>query len=421
MKEDIRKHCKACATCILHRSENVKFERKIFRPSLLPMDFICMDLIGEFHPPTSHGHRYALMAVCMFTGFTWCIPLKTKIPDEVVKAYLDHIYSLFGGSFKIMMDNGTDFKKKLFKEVVMKLGTEFSIHSPPYRLQSNGKIEGFHRFLKACIGKHINHGLEWDELTPMATACYNFFPNCSARESAFFIMFGRDPIHKLNMMLHSARRYFHDGNGLPNLEALKNIYQVVAQQLLNSRERYVKKHHNRQPSVSPILAGDLILIKDHTAKSFQPQYKGNYRVVQVHGNNVDIRDYRGNISMVHVTDVKKITLTEQVADEYKQLGKEGRFSKKGIPQGYIPDFNWTTIHQDQDQPIKPIKQEDPTEDTTMPAAPTEVEGPPSSCLRSKTKQLLTSNEQGSPECNPTPADLLECNPAKIQANTVEIA
>ena len=105
-----------------------------------------------------------------------------------------------------------------------------------------------------CIGKHINYGLEWDELTPMATAYYNFFPNCSARESAFFVaresaffvMFGRDPINKLNMLLHAARHYFHDDNGLPNLEALKNIYQVVAQQLLNSRERYVKKHHNRQ-------------------------------------------------------------------------------------------------------------------------------------------------------------------------------
>ena len=68
--------------------------------------------------------------------------------------------------------------------------------------------------------------------------------------------------------------------------------------------------------------------------------------------------------MVHVTDMKKITLMEQVADEYEQLGKEGRFSKKCIPRGYIPDFDWTTIHQDQDQPIKPIKQQDPTKDTT---------------------------------------------------------
>ena len=34
MKEDIRKHCKTCATCQLHKLENVKFERKIFKPSL---------------------------------------------------------------------------------------------------------------------------------------------------------------------------------------------------------------------------------------------------------------------------------------------------------------------------------------------------------------------------------------------------
>ena len=122
--------------------------------------------------------------------------------------------------------------------------------------------------------------------------------------------------------------------------------------------------------------------------------------------------------MVHVTDVKKITLMEQVADDYENLGKQGGFSKKCIPKGYIPDFDWTKIHEDSDQPIKPIKQEDPTEDATTQAAPTEVEGPPSSCLRSKTKQQLASHEQGQQECNPGQP---ECNPAQIEVNTVEIA
>ena len=158
---------------------------------------------------------------------------------------------------------------------------EFSIHSPPYRPQSNWKIEGFNRFLKACIAKHINHGLEWDELTPITTACYNFFPYCSARESAFFIMSGRDPINKLNMVPHAARRYLHDDNGLSHLEALKNIYQVVTKQLLNSRERYIKKHHNQQSSKSQLQAGDLVIIKNLTAKSFEPKYKGNYRIVKI--------------------------------------------------------------------------------------------------------------------------------------------
>ena len=124
--------------------------------------------------------------------------------------------------------------------------------------------------------------------------------------------------------------------------------------------------------------------------------------------------------MVHITDMKMITLMEQVADEYEELGKQGRFSKKCIPRGYIPDFDWTTIHNDPDQPIKPIKPQDPTEDTTTPAAPIEVEGPPSSHLRSKTKQQLTSHKQEQPEHNPTPMNPPECNLAQIQVNTVGI-
>ena len=125
--------------------------------------------------------------------------------------------------------------------------------------------------------------------------------------------------------------------------------------------------------------------------------------------------------MVHVTDVKKITLMEQVADDYKNLGKQERFSKKCIPRGYIPVFDWTTIHKGQDQPIKPIQQQDPTEDTTTLAAPTEVEGPPSRCLRSKTKQQSTTKEQGQLEHNPAQQGQLEHNPAQIEVNTVEIA
>ena len=212
--------------CILYKRELVKFERKLFHPSISPVDFICMDLIGEFHPPTTHGHCFALTPCCMLTGFTWCIPLKTKTAAEVVTTYKNHIYCNFGGSVKILMDNGTEFKNKLFKKVVEELGNKMSIHSLLCRPQSNGKIEEFHRFLKACISKHINHGLEWDELAPMATACYNFFPNFSARESAFILMFGRNPVNKLNHMLHQSRRYFHEDNGLPDLEALKNIGEV---------------------------------------------------------------------------------------------------------------------------------------------------------------------------------------------------
>ena len=53
IKEDILQHCRNCYTCQLHRTAAVKFEAKHLKPSLKPMDFIAMDLIGEFHPASS--------------------------------------------------------------------------------------------------------------------------------------------------------------------------------------------------------------------------------------------------------------------------------------------------------------------------------------------------------------------------------
>ena len=111
------------------------------------MEFISMDLIGEFHPPSQKGHRYALTVICMLTGYTFCIPLKSKTASEVVKAYIDNVCAKFGGSLKILSDNGTEFKNQLFTEVATELVVEYKIYTPPYHPQSNGCIEGFHNIL----------------------------------------------------------------------------------------------------------------------------------------------------------------------------------------------------------------------------------------------------------------------------------
>ena len=101
------------------------------------------------------------------------------------------MHHVFGPSCKILSDNGTEFSNKLFETVAKEIGVEHKIYSPPYRPQSNGRIEGFHSFLKTCLAKHVSPNVEWDEVCTLATAAYNFLPNEHSRESPFFIMFGR--------------------------------------------------------------------------------------------------------------------------------------------------------------------------------------------------------------------------------------
>ena len=412
IKEDVRQHCTNCYTCQLHRIAAVKFEAKHFKPSMKPMDLMAMDLIGEFHPPSGNGNRYALTGVCMLTGFTWCIPIKSKKASDVAKAYMQHVYSVLGGSIKILTDNGTEFKNEVFREMLQSLGTEKLIHSPPYRPQSNGRIEGFHRYLKACIAKHMGAGIEWDEVTAMATAAYNHFPNMSAKESAFFLMYRRDPVNKLSAILNAARRYLGDATGFPDLEALKNMYQMVAQQLMNSRECYVKSNrYNRIPNHG-ILVGDLVLVKDHTAKSFAPKYKEDSRVVQIYGTNaLQVSDKRGRLHNVQITDVRKINMTEKVTTQLKEVYDKGRTAKNLISQGLIPDLGWKTDQQGTNR--QPLPEEKQPEVAATQNTPTQVEGPPSSRLRSKTSKNnlpYEPDQQDPQECNRTTVDLPSITP-----------
>ena len=420
IKEDVRQHCTSCYTCQLHRTAAIKFEAKHFKPGLRPMDFIAMDLIGEFHPPSSQGNRYALTGICMLTGFTWCIPLKSKKASEVSRAYLQHVYSVLGGSTKILTDNGTEFKNEVFKEMLQKLGTEKLIHSPPYRPQSNGRIEGFHRYLKACIAEHMRAGLEWDEVTAMATTIYNYFPNMSAKESAFFLMYGRDPLNKLSAILNAPRRYLGDATGFPDLEALKNMYQMVAQQLIHSRERYVKSNRYNKIPDHGILVGDLFLVKDHTAKSFEPKYKEDFRVVQVYGTNaLQVSDKRGKLHNVHITDIRKINMTEKIASQlHEAYNNKGRTAKHLIPQGRIPDLGWNMDQQGTERQNLPnITPEAPVTQTT----PEQVEGPPSSRLRSKTNIITPSNIMDPPKRNAKTVDQHKVLTQVNQVHTVHKA
>ena len=53
--------------------------------------------------------------------------------------------------------------------------------------------------------------------------------------------------------------------------------------------------------------GDLVLIKDHTAKAFQLQYVGNYKIVSFKGNQVEVHKTKGgNTTWVDLTKIKYI-------------------------------------------------------------------------------------------------------------------
>ena len=138
MKNTITNHVKTCKKCQGRNRQIVKYPELHFDAATFPMEFISMDLIGELQPPSSKGYKYALTVICMLSGYVFCVPLFTKTAEEVIQAYIDNVYARFGGSLKILSDNGTEFKKKLFEQIAKELGVKHKKYTAPYHPASNG-------------------------------------------------------------------------------------------------------------------------------------------------------------------------------------------------------------------------------------------------------------------------------------------
>ena len=341
MKRSVYQHCTSCQVCAKHNIKTQQLKNKHFSSPPQPMEFIAMDLIGEFHPASSKGNRFALTAVCMLTGLTFCIPLKSKHAEDMIKAYINHICCTFGPSRKILTDNGTKFKNKLWTKVFEKLRIEQKF-TPIYSPQCNGRIKGFHKFLKATIAKQLETRVEWDDLVWKATAAYNFFPTESSGLAPFFLMFGREAAVKHTLLESENPKYLRTNDGMINVGLMTKLYNIVAHNLNEAR----KARDGNKKGITPkepekLKIGDNILVRDHTSKAFQPKYRDFCIVGLLGKNQVEIKDNHGHVTKVHCRDVKKIPMTEKVCKLYEeeQTGKM-REGRKAVPTNKMPDLGW---------------------------------------------------------------------------------
>ena len=340
IRKQVFRHCKKCQQCVLQNQGQPEKCFGHFDSPDLPMEFICMDLVGPIHLPSSRGNKYVLTVIDMLTGFTIAVPIKNKNAETICDAYRNHVYCTFGGSSRILTDNGSEFKNQEMKEVCETLGVKH-IFSPVYTPQSNGRLEGWHRFFKACIAKHIRGGgVEWDELVPLAVSAYNFFPCQSSKELPFVLMFGRDLITPVAKLLEPKPRYYGERGSALKMDMLRRLYTVVVQNIREAREKLPKK----EDEPHSFKVNDMVLVKDPDAAVFEPRYQPNFRVTAIFGNNrIEVQDERGHKSIRRSAHVKYIAPSEKVV---KQLPSEqvlknyGRSSKLLLAEKDIPDLHF---------------------------------------------------------------------------------
>ena len=69
-------------------------------------DTVARDIIGPFIPPSSKDNSYVLLCICLLSTFPFTMPIPNKLVETAIQAYIQHIYTAFGGSLRMIVDTG---------------------------------------------------------------------------------------------------------------------------------------------------------------------------------------------------------------------------------------------------------------------------------------------------------------------------
>ena len=208
MHRDVHQHISTCQLCIHFLPSKVHTQ-----PLHLEIPLLLFTGCHGLHwAPGNHikGHRHAWTFICLLPSYLITVPLKIKPVDKVSMAHMKKVLPKMPCSKFILQDNGTQFKNEQLMSIFDSSDIT-CIYSNLYHPNSNSRIENVHHFLKHTIAKFTyGNQLEWDDVLPLATYCYNISPSVDDLELPFYLVHGTDPLEDRFSNSQNYCRYLSD-------------------------------------------------------------------------------------------------------------------------------------------------------------------------------------------------------------------
>lgn len=320
MQKDIAKWTRSCIGC--QKAKVQRHTQTPFGKYKIPderFQIVHLDLVGPL--PPSDGYTYCLTMIDRFSCWPEAIPLRDMTAETVAEAFYAHWIARFGPPIKIITDQGRQFESQLYQALAAVMGIE-KARSSPYHPQTNGKLERWHRTLKAALKAY---GVQrWTEILPT-------------------VLLGLRTAIKEDAHVSPAEMLYGQGIRLPGEffenTTVSNTDPTSFVSKLKEKIALLKpipdtNHSKPKVFVSPAFSKctHVFVRRDSVKKPLQPAYDGPYSVVTKHEKyfTVKVNGKDVNISLNRLKPAFLLADEDAVAHDhsYTELDCVSKKTKK---------------------------------------------------------------------------------------------
>lgn len=173
LSRDVKNWCGECTVCQQAKSQrNTKSPVQQLPAFSERFANVHVDIVGPL-PAGDYPERYIATYIDRGTNWVEADPLTNITANDIAESFVRCWFTRFGVPLTLTTDRGGQFESEVFSEISRLVGFQ-RIRTAAYHPQSNGKIERFHRTLKAALRSRPE---EWKSALPLVLFAYRIAPH----------------------------------------------------------------------------------------------------------------------------------------------------------------------------------------------------------------------------------------------------
>jgi transposase InsO family protein len=326
VNKSVRAYCRSCDVCQRLGKGSKTYRAPMVNVPVMQEVFqrVAIDVVGPLSVCEKSGNRFILTVIDLASHFPFAFPLRNHTAKDVARC-LSEVFTLFGFPKELLSDCGSEFMSDVMQVFLHECGV-VQMKTSPFRPQSNGSCERFHRTMKDMLKALVeSYPGSWDEILPWILFAYREVPVQGLGFSAFELMYGRDVRGLLQLMkeewLH--KDVVHEVSGRNVIEYVLQLRERmrVGMQIANdnavvARDKSKKWYDKHTKEISFEEGEKVLLLLPLIGKPLQTRFCGPYVVLRRLGlvdYLVSTPDRRKSERVVHVNLMKRYTDRNEVA------------------------------------------------------------------------------------------------------------